>query len=210
MPSTKSPVGSARLAFWFDFGSTYSYLSMMRIEKLAREAGVRILWRPFLLGPIFKELGWNSSPFLEQKEKLAYMWVDMRRQAARYGIPWRQPSEFPRNGVLPLRVACAHADAPWIGEFCRAVMVKNFAEDADIHGEAAVGQILDRLGLPAAGILSLALSEANKAALRAQTQRARDLGIFGGPTFFAGEEMFWGNDRLEDALACAAAGPDRQ
>ncbi|MDM5181206.1 DsbA family protein, partial [Massilia sp. DJPM01] len=74
------PDNDPQLAFWFDFGSNYSYLSTMRIEALAAAQGVRVLWKPFLLGPVFKSFGWNTSPFVLQKEKGAYVWRDMQRQ----------------------------------------------------------------------------------------------------------------------------------
>ncbi|RZA32377.1 MAG: 2-hydroxychromene-2-carboxylate isomerase, partial [Lysobacteraceae bacterium] len=93
------------IEFWFEFGSNYSYLSLMRIEALAERAGVPLHWKPFLLGPIFRELGWQSSPFAEQKEKGEYVWRDMARRAAKYGIPFTRPSSFPRRAVLPMRVA---------------------------------------------------------------------------------------------------------
>lgn len=201
--SAKANVPPGQLELWFEFGSTYSYLTVMRIEHLANSCGVRIAWRPFLLGPIFKDLGWQGSPFLEQKEKLAYMWRDLERQCMKYGLQWKRPTVFPRVVVLPLRVALAFANAPWIGDFCRVVMLQNFAQDRDIGTVESVERALNALGLPAADIMVQAQSEDNKLALRRQTERARALGIFGGPTFFVGNEMFWGNDRLEDALQLA-------
>ena len=85
------------LEFWFEFASTYSYLSVMRIDGLTRAAGLRIAWRPFLLGPIFRSFGWSTSPFLLQKEKGAYAWIDMERQCRKFGLPWRRPTAFPRR-----------------------------------------------------------------------------------------------------------------
>ena len=192
------------IEMWFEFGSTYSYLSVMRIERLVAEKSLKLVWRPFMLGPIFKELGWQGSPFLEQKEKLAYMWVDMARQCAKYGIRWKQPSAFPRVATLPLRVALLGAREPWIAQFCKLMMEMNFVVDCDINAEPVVIEVLSRIGLDAQSVLAAALADDNKNALRVQTQRARELGIFGGPTFMVGEEMFWGNDRLEDAIAFAA------
>jgi 2-hydroxychromene-2-carboxylate isomerase len=190
---------------WFEFGSPYSYLTVMRIQDMATLHGVHIVWRPVLLGPVFKKLGWQSSPFLEQKEKLAYMWRDVERESAKYGLQWRKPTVFPRVAVLPLRVTLAFADEPWISDFCRAVMIQNFTEDQDIGATENVERALTALALPVADIVAAAQSEENKFALRRQTERAQALGIFGGPTFFVGNEMFWGNDRLEDAMALAAA-----
>lgn len=203
------PTGSDRSAsmeFWFEFGSNYSYLTVMRIEEAARRRGVRILWKPFLLGPIFRALGMENSPFVLQKEKGAYVLQDMVRQCAKFGLaPWVQPSVFPRLGVLPLRVALIGAEQPWIADFSRRVMQLNFEQDEDINDASHIGPILAGMGLPAVELLAQAQSEPVKAGLREQTDQARKRGIFGAPTFFVGREMFWGNDRLEDALTFASA-----
>ena len=195
---------AAEIEFWFEFGSNYSYLSVMRIEDAARRAGIRIAWKPFLLGPILRALGMETSPFLLQKEKGSYVWRDMVRQCRKYGLAWTQPSVFPRVGVLPARVALVGAEQPWIGAFSRAVMELNFVHDQDINQADALAPILTDLGLPAADILDQAQSEPIKTRLRQQTDEARRRGIFGAPTFFVGTEMFWGNDRLDDALSWAA------
>src|SRR5215831_5652978 len=105
------------LEFWFDFGSNYSYLSVMRIQELTARYGVEVQWEPFLLGPIFKSFGWSTSPFVSQKEKGEYMWQDMERQCKKYRIPWRKPSQFPRLGVLPLRIVLCSREEPWVAEF---------------------------------------------------------------------------------------------
>jgi len=192
------------IEFWFEFASTYSYLSVMRIEAEAQRHGVRVAWKPFLLGPIFRALGMENSPFVLQKEKGAYVWQDMRRQCRKYGLRWTQPSTFPRLSVLPARIALLGAEQPWIGAFCRAVMQLNFALDQDISEPERLAPILAELGLPAREILSEAQAESIKSRLREQTEAARVRGIFGAPTFFVGTEMFWGNDRLDDALLFAA------
>jgi 2-hydroxychromene-2-carboxylate isomerase len=192
------------LEFWYEFGSNYSYLSVMRIDALAEQYGVQIIWKPFLLGPIFKSFGWASSPFVLQKEKGTYTWQDMARQCEKYHLPWKKPSNFPRSALLPMRVAMLGADQPWLGKYNKQMMQINFVEDHDIDGPEAVGKVLSELELPAASIIAEAQSEANKLRLRAQTDDARQRGIFGAPTFFVGTEMFWGNDRLEDALLLAA------
>jgi 2-hydroxychromene-2-carboxylate isomerase len=197
---------SSRLELWFDFGSSYSYLSVMRIDELARRLDVKIVWKPFLLGPIFKSLGWDSSPFVLQKEKAAYIWRDMERQCEEYYVPWTRPTQFARRTLLPMRVALLGAAEPWIGDFSRRVMQINFVEDREVDAPEVVREVLDALGLPSQDLLSAAQADDNKLRLREQTEQARRRGIFGAPTFFAGPEMFWGNDRLEDALRFAASG----
>lgn len=195
----------ATLEFWFDFGSNYSYLSVMRIEALAHERHVAVTWKPFLLGVVFQALGWETSPFVLQKIKGDYAWRDMARQCEKYGLPWRQPATFPRTALLPMRVALVGADQGWIAPFAQRMMTMNFAADRDIDNAEAVGEVLQELGLDAGAILALALTQDNKLRLRRQTQQAQALNLFGAPSFISDGELFWGNDRLEDALAHAAA-----
>ncbi len=194
--------------FWFEFGSPYSYLTVSRIEALAYTAGVRVSWRPFLLGPIFEEQGWDDSPFNVYPAKGRYMWRDVERLCAKYGIPFARPSRFPRNGLLAARVACLASAKlePWLPEFARAVFRANFAEDREIGDAAEIRSILDELGQPGAELVEQAQTPENKQRLREHTQRAIELGIFGAPSFVVGGELFWGNDRLEDALRWATPG----
>ena len=204
----KQPEQAPEIEFWFEFGSNYSYLSVMRIEEEARRHGVRIAWKPFLLGPIFRALGMENSPFVLQKEKGAYVQQDMARLCRKYGLaPWVKPSVFPRLGVLPLRIALLGVDEPWIGAFCRKVMELNFVRDQDINQPEQMVPIVAELGLSALGLTERAQSEPIKTRLRDQTEQARAKGIFGAPTFFVETEMFWGNDRLDDALLFAAKSP---
>ena len=203
MMVTTGTGGAAQIEFWFDFGSNYSYLSMMRIDDLAQRHGVRVVWKPFLLGPVFKAFGWTSSPFVLQKEKGDYVWRDMRRQCAKYGLPWTQPSNFPRRALLPLRVALLGAKQAWISAYCRRIMQINFVEDRDIDDAGVVGEVLVSLGLDGGAIIAAAQAEDNKLAMREQGEEAVRRRIFGAPMFFVGDEMFWGNDRLEDAMQLA-------
>jgi 2-hydroxychromene-2-carboxylate isomerase len=193
------------IEFWFDFGSNYSYLSMMRIRHLALDAGMRIVLKPFMLGPIFKSLGWETSPFVLQTMKGKYVWRDMQRQCAKYGLRWQRPSVFPRNALLAARVALQGEGEPWLDAFCEQVMLANFADDREIGDEAVIRGILAGLGADSAAIIAATKSDACKAALRARTAEAQARGIFGAPMFFVGDEMYWGNDRLEEALAHATS-----
>ncbi|SHG95364.1 2-hydroxychromene-2-carboxylate isomerase [Massilia sp. CF038] len=191
--------------FWYDFGSNYSYLSVMRIEATAAKRGVPVVWRPFLLGPIFQAFGWDNSPFVLQKEKGAYVWNDMAREGKKYGLPFRRPSTFPRTAVQASRVALLGADAGWGGEYSRRIMLLNFALDQDIGSDTLVFAVLQDMGLPAQELMAAARADEVKARLRDQVAEAHRLGVFGAPTFFVGSEMFWGNDRLDDAIRFAAA-----
>jgi 2-hydroxychromene-2-carboxylate isomerase len=200
MPEPHPQPSPEPIEFWFDFGSIYSYLSVMRVV----EQGIDVRWQPFLLGPIFQSFDWPNSPFVLQKEKGEYVWHDMVRQCRKYGIPWRKPTQFPRLGVLPLRIMLVGEGQPWTGEFARRVMLRNFHLDQEIQSSEAMASVLAELDLPAADILAKAQTDAIKARLRGQTDTAMRRKVFGAPTFFAKGEMFWGNDRLEDALRFAA------
>lgn len=97
-PSTSIPaVPPAAIEIWFEFGSNYSYLSVMRIAALCARHALHRRWRPFRLGPIFKHLGWEASPFVTRESKGRYVWRDMERQCEKYGLAWRKPSRFPRR-----------------------------------------------------------------------------------------------------------------
>jgi 2-hydroxychromene-2-carboxylate isomerase len=198
--SAETPTCVPEIEFWFDFGSNYSYLSVMRIEALAQARSVRVRWRPFLLGPVFRDLGFDNSPFVLQQEKGAYVWKDMERQCRKYGIALTRPSTFPRAALLAMRVALLGAEEQWMAAYCRRIMQLNFADDRDIGSMDVVSEALEALHLPGQQIIAGAQSDANKLRLREQTAAAAAKGIFGAPTFFVGDEMFWGNDRLDDAL----------
>ena len=198
-PSPDSP----RMQMWLDFASPYSYLAIERVGALAEAAGVVVDLRPFLLGPIFQAQGWNDSPFRLFPGKGAYMMRDIARLADKYGVTYNRPRLFPRMSVLPARIALLGQDEPWGRDFCVAVFRANFQHDLDIQAEDVVHQVLKDLSLDADMLIERAKTEAAKEALRRQVDRARNLGLFGAPTFFVGDEMFWGNDRLEDALEWA-------
>ena len=189
-----------QIDFWFEFGSTYSYPAAMRVEEVTRREGVQLIWRPFLLGPIFKAQGWNDSPFNLYPAKGRYMWRDLKRVCASLDLPLRRPSQFPRNGLLAARLACWFHSEPWLPEFVRQIYLANFAHDRDIADAAVVASVFQAVGQPARALEVAQLPEA-KARLRRETERAQALGIFGAPTFGVGGELFWGNDRLESAIA---------
>ena len=188
------------IEFWFDFGSTYSYPAAMRVEEVARRHGCALQWRPFLLGVIFRDQGWNDSPFNIYPVKGRYMWRDLERLCVGLGFPFRKPSQFPRNGLLAARIACISEENEWLPEFVRKVFVANFAQDLDIAEPNVLLECLDRLVDDPAAVLAAANGEQAKFRLRRNTKRAIELGIFGAPTFVVGDELFWGNDRLEAAL----------
>ena len=193
-----------KLDIWFEFASTYSYLTVSRAEPLLQAAGVTFEWRPFLLGPIFRDKGMDTSPFVLDPAKGAYMWRDLARRADRYGLPFTRPARFPMNGLTAARIMTGARAEPWSGAFARSVFAAQFARGEDISDPAVLEKVLTACGADPAHWLELAQQDATKAALRAATDQARALGIFGAPSFVVGDELFWGDDRLEDAIAWAA------
>jgi len=189
------------IGFWYEFASTYSYLAAMRIEDVAAAAGMTVIWKPFLLGPVFAQQGWKDSPFNLYPVKGRYMWRDLERLCEAAGLPFKKPSQFPRNGLLAARVALVAADEGWCPAFTRAVYRANFAEDADIASWEVLAPIVASLDKDPQAVYELALSSKNKDRLKAQTEEAVRLGIFGAPSFLVRGELFWGNDRLEQAIA---------
>jgi len=190
------------LDFWFDFASSYSYPAVMRGGPLAAQAGVTVRLRPFLLGPIFKAQGWDTSPFNIYAAKGRHMWRDLERLCSDLSLPLRRPDPFPQNSVLAARVALIGLTEDWGDEFCRAVFRAEFAEGRRIDETATIADLLASLKRDVDQIIALAQSDDIKARLRLQTEEASRLGIFGAPSFVTRDgELFWGNDRLERALA---------
>lgn len=191
------------LEFWFDFASTYSYIAAMRIEALCAHAGVPLRWRPFLLGPIFALQGWNDSPFMLNKRRGAYMWRDLERLTSKFGLPWQKPSVFPRNSVLPARIAAANVEQPWLAAFIRTTFVTNFADDRDIGDQRVVGDILQSIGQNADEVVAYSFAPEQRSRIRRNTERAIELGMFGAPNCVVNGELFWGEETLDDAIAWA-------
>ena len=190
-----------RLEFWFDFASTYSYIAAMRVEDLCTRSGVKLIWVPFLLGPIFQLQGWNDSPFNINKRRGDYMWRDIARLASRNDLPWARPSVFPRASTSAARIACSIADEPWCGDFVRSIFVANFGEDRDIGDPTVIANVLSKLGQPSDDLIARAADPEHRHLLRQNTERAISIGIFGAPNCLVNGELFWGEETLEDAIA---------
>lgn len=195
---------SVTVDFWFEFASTYSYLSIMRIEEEAQARAVKLRWRPFLLGPIFASQGLNTSPFRIYPVKGRYMWRDMERRAARYGLAFRCPLEdrqnlFPQNGLWAARMALVGLKQHWGIAFCQSVYQAQFVAGRDIADKNLLISLAVEAGA-ATDILEQAGSPEIKQQLRTNTEEAQASGLFGAPSFTVAGELFWGDDRLEEAL----------
>ncbi len=188
------------IEFWFEFASSYTYIAAMQIEEACRDARVPLIWRPFLLGPIFAMQGWDTSHFNLNPLRGNYMWRDMGRLTTKFALPWQRPTEFPRQTTPAARIACSIQDEPWIGAFARAVFVANFGHDRDIGDREVLADIITSLGRDATAVVAHAEQPERRGDLRANTNRAIELGIFGAPNFVIGDELFWGEETIADAI----------
>lgn len=195
------------VSFFYEFASTYSYPAAMRVDDVARAAGVHVAWRPFLLGPIFADAGLTTSPFNLNRAKGDYMWRDLQRVTAALGLGLKRPDPFPQNTLLAARMATALPDDGRRAGFSRAVYRAEFGEGRAIGDPQVLGAIADGLGLAGASLMVEAGTDTVKQALRASVDDARRHGIFGAPSFVTADgELFWGNDRMEQAFAWAKGG----
>jgi 2-hydroxychromene-2-carboxylate isomerase len=199
------------LEFWYEFASTYSYPAAWRMDRLAAARGVKVAWRPFLLAPLFhKQQGLSDSPFNVVEAKGRYMWRDMERVCQHEMLPFRRPSVFPRRTLLAARLALVGAKRGWIANFSRGVYTANFGLNRDISDPAVLSQIVTEVGGDPVRDFAEAATDAIKTELRANCEEAEAKGLFGAPSFVClggpggGTELFWGNDRLEQAIAWAA------
>jgi 2-hydroxychromene-2-carboxylate isomerase len=185
--------------FWFSTGSTYTYLSVMRLPEVERREGVRFNWRPFDVRRIMLEM--NNRPFVGKPAKEAYMWRDLERRAARYGLPIRVPAAYPlKEFERANRVAVLGAAEGWCRDYVRASYRRWMQEGLEPGLDPNLSMSLREAGQDPARVLPLVDAADAVRALDAATDAARALGIFGAPTFAVGSEIFWGDDRLEDAL----------
>ncbi len=191
-----------RIEFFFDYASTYTYLAHRAVEELAARQDAELVFRPMVLGFVFKATG-NNMP-AAVPAKAAYMVHDVRRWARHYGLPFHMPSVFPVNTIRALRAAVAAIEDGIFLPFHHAVMKGYWADDQDIGDSEVLTALATGAGLDGARLVTRAEEPAVKAQLKKNTDEAIERGAFGAPTFFVGDQMFWGNDRLsfvEEALA---------
>jgi len=186
--------------FWFTMGSTYTYLSVMRLSEVQRSSGIRFRWRPFHLLVILQEM--KHVPFADKPAKSAYMWRDIERRAAMYGLTVSLPVPYPaRQSIMANLVATIGMRQGWGVDFVRAAYRRWLQLGQETGSEPNVSESLRDIGQEPESVLALASAPDATAALMAETEAAKKLGIFGSPTFVVGRELFWGDDRLEDAIS---------
>jgi 2-hydroxychromene-2-carboxylate isomerase len=184
-----------RLEFFFDYVSPFAYLANSQMPALIERTGAELVYRPMLLGGVMQASG-NSPPF-SVPAKGAYVARDSQRWARRYGIPLEPNSHFPIMTILPLRAALVLLEEGGFAEFHAGVFRAMWTEGANIGDADVLGAVLEKAGIDAAHVLARCADSAIKAALKANTAVAVERGAFGAPTFFVGDEMFFGNDRLD-------------
>jgi len=186
--------------FWFMVGSTYTYLTVSRLQGVEATTHIRFRWRPFNVRAIMQEM--NNIPFATKPIKLAYMWRDVERRASRYGVPCKVPAPYPlKNLELANRVAVLGESEGWCSDYVRATYRLWFVEGKEAGAEPNLRESLREIGQDPDRVIALAKNDSVGRALEANTEQAKQLNIFGAPTFVTRGELFWGDDRLEDAVA---------
>ena len=194
-------MASARqIDFWFTMGSTYTYLTVMRLPEIEKKTAIPFRWRPFHLLTILQEM--KHVPFADKPAKAAYMWRDIERRAQMYGIPIRLPTPYPvRDSIGANRVAILGLKEGWGVEFIQAAYRRWFQLGQENGGEPNVSESLKEIGQDPTRVLAISNGDDVSRMLDSETKVARDLGVFGSPTFCIGRELFWGDDRLDDAIS---------
>ena len=186
--------------FWFSMGSTCTYLSVMRLGEMQQSSGIRFRWRPFHLLVILQEM--KHVPFADKPAKCAYMWRDIERRAAMYDLAVSLPAPYPaKQSIVANLVTIVGMRQGWGDDFVRAAYRRWFQRGQETGSEPNVSESLREIGQDPLPILASANGPEAKETLMEETAAARDLGIFGSPTFAVGREIFWGDDRLEDAIS---------
>ena len=187
------------LDFFFFHGSTYTYLTVLRIEEAARAAGVDVRWRPFSVRAIMAEM--NNTPFAGKPAKLNCMWRDVERRAAKLGLPFKGAPSYPADkDLLANHFGTVAAEEGWCPAYTRASYRGWFLEDRMLGERDSVIHAVKESGHDPERVLARAQDVSTTALWEAETDAARKLGIFGSPTFAVGTEIFWGDDRLEEAI----------
>jgi len=186
--------------FWFTVGSTYTYLTVSRLHEVEAATGIRFRWHPFNARAIMQEM--NNVPFATKPIKLAYMWRDVERRASKYEVPLNVPTPYPlKNFDLASRVAVLGEMEGWCPNYVRASYRRWFVEGKEVGAEPNLSESLSEIGQDPDRVIVAANAETVGRAYDDNTNEARRLNIFGSPSFVVGGEVFWGDDRLDDAIA---------
>jgi 2-hydroxychromene-2-carboxylate isomerase len=183
--------------FWFDFGSPAAYLAFTQIPSIEAETGAKAIYCPMLLGGVFQATGNHSPATIPAKGK--YIFNDFNRYAKRYGVPFNSNPHFPINTLLLMRGASGlqQQQPEQFSAYCNAVFQAIWVDSLNMNDPATVGTSLQKAGFDPQKLMTLANEQVTKDALKTATTDAVSRGVFGAPTFFVGNQMFWGQDRLD-------------
>jgi 2-hydroxychromene-2-carboxylate isomerase len=198
-----------QIDFWFTMGSVYTYLTVMRLPEIEKSTGIHFRWRPFHLLTILQEM--KHVPFADKPAKEAYMWRDAERRAHMYGLAIRVPAPYPaKQSAAANRLAILGLREGWGIDFIRAAYRRWLQLGQETGSEPNVSESLKEIGQDSGRVLALAAGDEISRRLDEETDAARALRIFGAPTFVTGGELFWGDDRLENAIDWCRHGALRQ
>jgi 2-hydroxychromene-2-carboxylate isomerase len=182
---------SRKLEFFYDYVSPYTYLANSQVKGIDAE----IVYRPMLLGAVMQATGNKPPRTVPAKGK--YLGKDIRRWTDAYELPFKWGDLFPQKTVYALRVALVAAKHGKFDEIHEPLFKAVWVEDRDVSDEAVLAEIITDAGMDATAVFEEISTDAIKDELRANTEEAVERGVFGAPTFFVGDEMFFGNDRFD-------------
>ncbi|MGH8455801.1 MAG: 2-hydroxychromene-2-carboxylate isomerase [Stenotrophobium sp.] len=186
---------SKSIEFFWEPGSPYTYLASTQVERIATEAGAAVTWKPFLLGKVFEARGTKLPASIPAKAQ--YMFKDLARWAQQYQVPVTMPKVFPVHSLLASRAAIAASQFGHEAAAAKAVLHAYWGEGQDISQPEVLAAAFDKAGLDGKAILEHAQDQGVKDQLKNNTEDALKRGVFGAPSMFVGDAMFWGNDRLD-------------
>ncbi len=188
---------SGTIDFYFDFSSSYSYIGQHRLRGLAEKYGLRIRWKPIALGAIFKAM--NHAPPTGDSVKGKYIWHDVERSAEQCNLPYHWPDPFPFNSITAARIfwCLADEDRQQAVDWALAVFHASYGEGRDCSNSDVLQGLAEKCGFDGQALLAASKEDAIKKKLQQVTAEATERGVFGAPTFFVGDEMYWGADRFE-------------
>jgi len=184
-----------KVEFYYDFSSPYTYIASTRIEKICEDNGAELEWKPFLLGGVFNEIG--STPALQIDNKFNYIRNDTIDSAKHYKVDFTFPEFFPLNSVRSMRGAFAAQEKGKLVEYNHEMFRLYWTQGVDLSKSEILGEAVSKIGIDAEWFVNRIAEQEIKDKLRHETNIAIERGVFGAPTMFIGEKMFWGNDRLD-------------
>lgn len=190
-----------KIEFWYSIGSTYTYLSTQRLEQIESQNEVKFEWMPFSVRSRMIEM--ENVPFMAEKkrDKIDYMWRDVQRRANFYGFDAKIPAPYPlKEFDLANKVAIMGKDQGWIKEYTILTYKKWFLEHLEPGSEPNLSSTLEEIGLDAKNVIKQAQADDIEQKYLKNTEMAKNKGVFGSPTFIVENEVFWGDDRCEDAI----------